>query len=79
LVSKIGDPAVVVFGIGDPAVVVFGLVIKQLGKSGICNSKVGAAEDTLQRKSYLFIPFLGIAWPQSKFPHSCVCEQFIYF
>ncbi len=24
------------------------------------------------------IPFLGIAWPQSQFPHSCVCERFIY-
>jgi hypothetical protein len=21
-----------------------------------------------------FIPFVGIAWPQSQFPHSCVCE-----
>jgi hypothetical protein len=20
-----------------------------------------------------------IVWPQSKFPHSCVCERFIYF
>jgi hypothetical protein len=27
----------------------------------------------LQRKSHLYIPFLGIARPQSKFPHSCVC------
>jgi hypothetical protein len=33
---------------------------------------------TLQRKSHLCIPFLEIAWPQSQFPHSCVCEQFIY-
>jgi hypothetical protein len=24
------------------------------------------------------IPFLGIARPQSQFPHSCVCEQFGY-
>ncbi len=29
-------------------------------------------------KSYLCIPFLGIARPQSQFPHSCVCERFIY-
>jgi hypothetical protein len=33
---------------------------------------------TLQRKSHLCIPFLGIARPQSQFPHSCVCERFIY-
>ncbi len=24
------------------------------------------------------IPRKGIAWPQSQFPHSCVCERFIY-
>jgi hypothetical protein len=23
-------------------------------------------------------PFLGIARPQSQFPHSCVCERFIH-
>ncbi len=33
---------------------------------------------TLQRKSHLCIPFLGIALPQSQFPHSCVCERFLY-
>jgi hypothetical protein len=33
---------------------------------------------TLQRKSHLCVPFLGIARPQSQFPHSCVCERFIY-
>jgi hypothetical protein len=49
------------------------LVIQQLGKSGICNSKVGAAEGTLQRKSHLVIPLLGIAWRQSQFQHSCAC------
>jgi hypothetical protein len=32
---------------------------------------------TLQGKSHLCIP-LGIAWPQSQFLHSCVCERFIY-
>jgi hypothetical protein len=32
----------------------------------------------LQGKFHLCIPFLGIAWPQSQFPHSCVCEPFIY-
>jgi hypothetical protein len=31
----------------------------------------------LQRKSHLCITFLGIARPQSQFPHSCVCERFI--
>jgi hypothetical protein len=30
----------------------------------------------LQRKSYFCIPFLGIARPQSQFPHSWVCEGF---
>ncbi len=34
--------------------------------------------DTLERKSHLCIPFLGIARPQSQFPHSYVCERFIY-
>ncbi len=33
---------------------------------------------TLQRKSHLCILFLGIARLQSKFPHSCACERFIY-
>ncbi len=33
---------------------------------------------TLQRQFSLYIPFLGIARPQSQFPHSCVCERFIY-
>jgi hypothetical protein len=32
----------------------------------------------LQRQFRLYIPFLGIAWPQPKFSHSCVCERFIY-
>ncbi len=31
----------------------------------------------LQRKSHLCITFLGIAWSQPQFPHSCVCERFI--
>ncbi len=34
--------------------------------------------DTLQGKSHLCISFLGIARPQSQFPHSCACERFIY-
>ncbi len=33
---------------------------------------------TLKGKSHLCITFLGIAQPQSQFPHSYVCEQFIY-
>ncbi len=32
----------------------------------------------LQRQFRLYIPFLGIARPQPQFPHSCVCERFIY-
>ncbi len=31
-----------------------------------------------QGKYHLCSLFLGIAPPQSQFPHSCVCEQFIY-
>jgi hypothetical protein len=33
---------------------------------------------TLQGKSYLCIPFLGIVRPQSQFPHLSVCERFIF-
>ncbi len=33
---------------------------------------------TLQGKSHLSISYLGIVRPQSQFPHSCVCERFIY-
>ncbi len=32
---------------------------------------------TLERKSHLCIPFLGIARPQPQFSQSCVCERFI--
>ncbi len=32
----------------------------------------------LQGKSYLWIPFLGIARRHSQFPHSCVCERFLF-
>ena len=37
-----------------------------------------AACHTLQRKSHLCIQFLGIARPRSQFPHSWVCERFMY-
>ena len=33
---------------------------------------------SLQRQFRLYIPFLGIVRPQPQFPHSCVCERFIY-
>ncbi len=33
---------------------------------------------TLQRKSYLCIPFLEIARPHSQFLHLCACERFIF-
>jgi hypothetical protein len=36
-------------------------------------------KSALQRNSHICIPFLGIARPQSQFPHSCVCERFTYF
>ncbi len=37
--------------------------------------KVVSMRATLQRKSPLCIPFLGIARPQPQFQHSCVCER----
>ncbi len=39
---------------------------------------MGKIYHALQWKSHLCIPFLGIARPQSQFPHSFVCEWFIY-
>jgi hypothetical protein len=33
----------------------------------------------LQGKSYLCVPFLGIARPQSQFPHSCVWSNLYIF
>ncbi len=52
----------------------------QLGASGRCDADLfeDSEVNTLQRKSYLCIPFPGIVQPQSQFPHSCVCEWFIY-
>ncbi len=44
----------------------------------LCRSTSCGAATTLQGKSHFCIPFLGIARPQSQFPHSCVCERFIY-
>ncbi len=32
----------------------------------------------LQGKFHLCISLLGIAWPRTQFPHSCVYERFIY-
>jgi hypothetical protein len=40
--------------------------------------RTGGEYNALQRQFRLYIPFLGIARPQSQFPHSCVCELFIY-
>ncbi len=35
-------------------------------------------QKTQNRKFETNIPRKGIARPQSQFPHSCVCERFIY-
>jgi hypothetical protein len=43
----------------------------------LLDEKVSTMEITLQRKSPLCIPFLGIARPQPQFQHSCVYERFI--
>ncbi len=53
---------------------------RQLYKSwGLASRSSGSGfSRKLQRKSHLFIPFLGIARPQPQFPYSCVCERFIY-
>ncbi len=44
----------------------------------VCRDRESVVEAALQRQSHLYIHFLGIARPQSQFPHSCVCERFIY-
>ncbi len=43
-----------------------------------CTVLGGPILHALQRKFLLCISFLGIARPQSQFPHSCVCERFVY-
>jgi hypothetical protein len=43
-----------------------------------CQSKDRTAKN-LYRKLETNIPRKGIAQPQPQFPHSCVCECFIYF
>ncbi len=58
-----------------------GDVRREVGREGeerIGEGREGERRYTLQGKFHLCIPFLGIARPQSQFPHSCVCEQFIY-
>ena len=68
----------------------FGSVLKspiQIGTLSVNNSvtnisRLGTFKQwnmhTLQRQFRLYIPFLGIARPQPQYPHSCVCERFIY-
>jgi hypothetical protein len=51
---------------------------KMQGDGWGCGVSANEYSSTLQGKSHLCIPFLGIARPQSQFPHSCVCERFIY-
>ncbi len=40
--------------------------------------KLPVSRAALQRYLKLWIPRKGIARPQSKFPHSCICEIFIF-
>jgi hypothetical protein len=49
-----------------------------LNRIAIDSISVRLATISLQGKSHLCIPFLGIARPESQFPHSCVCERFLY-
>ncbi len=44
----------------------------------VCSLYVLCTLYNLQGNSHFCIPLLGIAQPQSQFPHSCVCEGFIY-
>jgi hypothetical protein len=47
--------------------------------AAICRYLLSCSRNyALQRKSHLSISRKGIARPQSRFPLSCVCEQFIY-
>jgi hypothetical protein len=55
------------------------------GGGGVLNTKQGISRDILHCKESIpknrykySIPRKGIAWPQSQFLHSCVCEQFTY-
>ncbi len=50
--------------------------IKCLTVCGIC---FVCTAKTQYQKFETNIPRKGIARPQSQFPHSCVCERFIYF
>jgi hypothetical protein len=47
-------------------------------KFSLLNGLSARISHALQRKSHLFSPRTGIARPQFQFPHSCVCERFIY-
>jgi hypothetical protein len=51
-------------------------IYKFAGNAGVSLKK--GFHSALQGKSHVCIPFLGIARPQSQFPHLCVCERFIY-
>ncbi len=52
-------------------------IVKSPFGKGSCFKKQ-LQKATLQGKSHLCISFLGIARPQSQFPHTFVCELFIY-
>ncbi len=52
------------------------LYIEHLRLMSQSGTKPGTS--SLQRQLRLYIPFLGIVWPQPKFPHSSVFERFIY-
>ncbi len=41
----------------------------------ICRNGIFSGPGRVQRKYHLCIPRKGIAWPQSLFPHSRVCER----
>jgi hypothetical protein len=46
--------------------------------TSLCTCNVTYTAKTQYRKFEITIPRKGIVRPQSQFPHSCVCERFIY-
>ncbi len=61
-----------------------GLLSLDLSANYLADLDCAALENLAQarphcnRKLVTNIPRKGIAWPRSQFPHSCVCERFIY-
>ncbi len=55
-----------------------GCSYQQQEGSGYAGEAMESFVDTPQRKLHLCIPRKGMARHQSQFPHSCICERFLY-